>query len=105
MVIGLGAGRSDVRVLVHVYEGAPGGTPLEQLEVDANSGRKPGAAEMLGVGAVAGHLAFSAVAAVGTDVASETLSANVDDDADRAAKGVAKHLAVFFTQQGWIAES
>jgi hypothetical protein len=24
---------------------------------------------------------------------------------DRAAKGVAKHLAVFFTQQGWIAES
>ena len=83
----------------------PGDTPLEQLEVDANSGRKPGAAAMLGVGAVAGHLAFSAVAAVGTDVASETLPANVDDDADRAAKGVAKHLAVFFTQQGWIAES
>jgi hypothetical protein len=60
---------------------------------------------MLGVGAAAGHPAFSAVAAVGTDVASETLSANVDDDADRAAKGVAKHPAVFFTQQGWIAES
>lgn len=102
MVIGLGAGRSDVRVNVQVYDGGPGGTPLEQLEVDANSGRKPGAAEMLGVGAVAGHLAFSAAAAVATDVASETLSASVEDDADRAAKGVAKHLAVFFTEQGWI---
>jgi len=105
MVIGLGAGRSDVRVHVQVYDGAPGGTPLEQLEVDADSGRKPGAAEMLGVGAVAGHLAVSAAMAVGTDVADETLSATVEDDADRAAKGVAKHLAVFFTEQGWISES
>ena len=102
MVIGLGAGRTDVRIYLAVYDGAPGGTPLEQFEINANSGRKPGAAEMLGVGAIGGHLAFSAAAAVATGVGSETLSATVEDDADRAAKGVAKHLAVFFTQEGWI---
>jgi hypothetical protein len=102
VAIGLGAGRSDVRARAQVFEVVAGSRRLlEEVEVDAKSGLKPGMAETLGVGGVAGHLAVSAVAGAGLAVVSETMGANVVADSDRAAKGIAKQLATFFARQGW----
>lgn len=103
MIIGLGAGRSDVRVQAQVYSDDGGREQLvEQVEVDAKSGMAPGMLETAGAGALTGHLLASVAISGGLHVASEELSTDVVADADRAAKGLAKQLAVFFGQQGWI---
>jgi hypothetical protein len=103
LVIGLGAGRSDVRAAVSVLEVmSQGPRMLEQFEVDAKSGLKPGMAETMGVGAAAGHIASSAALSVGGGAASEAFGANVEADAQRAAQGIAKQLKPFFASKGWI---
>jgi Domain of unknown function (DUF4410) len=104
VVIGLGAGRSDVRAQVQVLELTPDSTKLiDTIQVDAKSGLTPGMAETMGVGGLTGHLLVSAVVSGGVQVATETMSDTVVADADRAAKGIAKQLSSLFTQQGWIA--
>jgi len=106
MIIGFGAGRTDVVVHVEVYGTGEGGSQLlEKLEVDAKSGLKPGFAETFPVGAVAGTVAVAAAVSTTVAVGSEVLGENVVADSDRAAKGIAKHLAVFFAEQGWITKS
>src|SRR5215213_5640381 len=63
VAIGLGAGRSDVRVRAQVLDVGPQGRRLaEEIEVDAKSGLTPGMAETMGAGALTGHLLVSAVA-------------------------------------------
>jgi len=101
VVIGLGAGRTDVQAEVAVYQN---GLLRERLAVDAKSGRKPGMAETMGAGAAAGTLATSAVASAGLAGESEAFGADVEADAARAAKKIAKQLAVFFAREGWIPE-
>jgi hypothetical protein len=102
VIIGLGAGRSDVRAQVQVYEATPAGSRLiDQIEVDGKSGLTPGMAESMGAGGLAGHLLVATVVGAGVHVASESLGADVVADADRAAKGIAKQLATVFAQQGW----
>ena len=102
VVVGFGAGRSDVRAHAQVYEVTPSGRQLiDTIEVDAKSGLTPGMAETMGVGGLTGHLLVSTVASGGLHVASESLGANVVADADRASKGIAKQLAALFAEQGW----
>lgn len=106
VVVGLGAGRSDVQTHVQVYQMTSTGPELiDTIEVDAKSGLTPGMAETMGVGAVTGHLLVSAAVSGGAHVVSESLGANVVADADRAAKGIAKQLAVLFAQQGWVSRA
>jgi hypothetical protein len=103
LVVGLGAGRSDVESHVQVYQVTPAGNQLiDQIEVDAKSGLTPGMAETMGVGGLTGHLLVSTAVSGGAHVVSESLGANVIADGDRAAKGIAKQLAVLFAQQGWV---
>jgi hypothetical protein len=102
VAIGLGAGRSDVRTHVQVYEVTSGGRRLiDQIEVDAKSGLTPGMAETMGAGALAGHLLAATAVGGGLHVASETMGADVVADADRAAKGIAKQLSALFAREGW----
>ena len=102
VAIGFGAGRSDVRADVQVYEKTATGRQLiDQIEVNAKSGLTPGMAETMGAGALAGHLLVSAAVSGGLHVVSESVGANVVADADRAAKGIAKQLAGLFAAQGW----
>ena len=102
VTIGLGAGRSDVRVRAQVFDVTPRGRTLaDEIEVDAKSGLQPGMAETMGAGALAGHLVASTLISGGLQVADESLGATVVADADRAAKGIAKQLAGFFAEQGW----
>jgi hypothetical protein len=103
VVIGLGAGRSDVRTAVQVAELIPEGRRLvESFEVDAKSGRKPGAAETMGVGAAAGHVAVSAAVTAAGTVAAEAFGDNVEADAERTAAKIATLLHSLFMRQGWI---
>lgn len=102
VIIGLGAGRSDVRVHAQLYELTPAGRQLiDRVEVDGRSGLTPGMAETMGAGALAGHLLVATAAGAGLHVMSETMGADVVADADRAAKGVAKQLAALYAEEGW----
>jgi hypothetical protein len=103
MVIGLGAGRSDVEAHVQVYQSASGRRiPIETMSGTAKSTLMPGAAETMGVGALTGHLLVSAAITAGSQVANQTLSANVDSEAGRLADKVSDQLKALFVQQGWI---
>jgi hypothetical protein len=103
VVIGLGAGRSDVEALVQVYQALPTGMArLEEFSTVAKSGYKPGAAETMGMGAAAGTLAASAAVTAGGAIASEALGADVEADARRTAASVAEQLKSYFAEQGWI---
>jgi hypothetical protein len=103
VVIGLGLGRTDVKTLTQVYDYQGGkSTLVSQCGINAASGRKPGAAETMGAGGVAGNLAVSAVVSTGAAVGSEAFSANVDADASRTAKKIAAQLNDLFLSQGWI---
>jgi len=75
VVIGIGAGRTDVQAEVQVYQN---GLVVEQLQTDAKSGAKPGMAETMGAGAAAGRLGTSAVISAGVAGASEAFGANVE---------------------------
>jgi hypothetical protein len=99
VVIGLGAGRTDVRAEVLLYQNR---LLVERLETDAKSGIKPGMAETMGAGAAAGSLATSAVMSAGMAGASEAFGANVGADAARTAKKLAQQLEEFFARKGWI---
>jgi hypothetical protein len=103
-LIGLGAGRSSVEADTQLYYNYAGTAPqfVASYEADSESGRKPGAAETMGVGAATGAATHMAATSAGTSAASEALSADVDDLGKNMAKEIAKHLAQFFASQGWI---
>jgi len=106
VVIGLGAGRTDVKAHVQVYEmTAEGKRKVEQMQADAKSGRKPGMAEMMGIGAVAGTLATSAAVSGAVSASGEASWETVEADARQLAKKVAKELGQFFVAQQWIPAS
>lgn len=103
MLIGLGFGESVVRTYCQVYD-VSGAEPVlaEEFTTEAHSVRKPGAAETMGVGAVAGSLATAAAVNAGSDVAGETLGAGVEEEAERTARDLVDKMQPFFARQGWI---
>ena len=105
LVIGLGAGASEVRTLTQVYEttSADGHHLIEDFYTTAKSSRKPGFGPMAGVGAAAGLAATHIAVAGGVGVAT-SLSQDVEADVKHGAKQIAKELAKFFVAQGWIAQ-
>lgn len=106
MVIGLGAGRSSVEAHVQVYESEAGRSiPIESMTGTAKSTLMPGAAETMGVGALTGHLLVSTAITAGSQVANQTLSANVESEAGRLGDKIADQLKQLFVRQGWIAGS
>ena len=102
-LIGLGAGHSEVKARSEVYysTAAAGAQLIESFDVDAQSSRKPGAAETMGVGAASGRAAESALMTAGTGAA-PSLSGDVTADGERLAKELAKRLGELFASQGWI---
>jgi hypothetical protein len=106
VVIGLGAGRTNVKTLTQVYDARSGSRMLvDEFDTDAKSGYKPGMAEMMAVGVLTHHLLVSTLASGGLAAASEEFTAGVDADARRTAQEVAKQLGQFFVDQGWIPAS
>jgi len=103
VAIGLGAGRTSVQANVQVYELTPQGmNEVDTLRGTAKSGDKPGMGEMMGIGAIAGHLLASTVVSGALAGGTEMTSATVEADAKRLADKVAADLGKFFVGQGWI---
>jgi len=104
LMIGFGAGASEVRTLTQVYEVTGGGHRLvDDFYTTAKSSRKPGLGPMSGAGAAAGRAATTAAASAGIGFASER-SQTAEADAQHAAREIAKELAKFFVEQGWITQ-
>jgi hypothetical protein len=101
-VIGLGAGQSEVRARAdaYYYRDEAGLRLVESFAAEAESSRKPGAAETMGAGAATGRVVESAAMTAGTGA---MLGGDVEADGERLAKAIAKQLAQFFAKQGWIA--
>ena len=103
VAIGLGAGRTSVQANVQVYEMTPEGKKeVDTLRGTAKSGAKPGMGEMMGMGAIAGHLLTSTLVSGVVAGHSEMTSATVEADAKRLADKIAANLGKFFVDQGWI---
>ncbi len=104
VVIGLGAGRSDVEASAQLFAATPTGLhKLESFNTNMESGYMPGMAETMGAGAIGGHLAVAAAAGVVTHGIGEKLSADVDAEAKRTADALAKQLEPYFRSHGWLA--
>ena len=103
MIIGLGAGRSQVEAHAQVYETIAGKrVDIESMTGAAKSGLTPGAAETMGVGAIAGHLLVSTAVTAAAQVGNQDLSANVKAEAGRLGDDLADNLKTLFLKQGWV---
>ncbi|MGU7773063.1 DUF4410 domain-containing protein [Burkholderia sp. MR1-5-21] len=104
VLIGLGAGKSEVGASVTVLFQPAHGTPrpLVTFAVNADSGRMPGMAETAGVGAAAGRLATSAAVGGGLHGVSEAKHDTVSAVTGKLARSIAKQLAATSTANGWL---
>jgi Domain of unknown function (DUF4410) len=94
MMIRLGRGASDVQAHVVVsLVTQKGPVVLAEFNLNSQSGKKPGAAETMGVGGVATSAAFNGA----TDN-----KATVEGDTARMAKAVAKQIESAMASQGWV---
>lgn len=88
---------------MQLYESLRGRAELlESMTAKTRSGRKPGMAEMIGVGALTGHIITSTVLSGAASGASEALSANVDALAGTMAKKVAEEIVTYYEKRGWM---
>ena len=102
-VVGFGAGASEVKALVQIYETTPAGRRLVQdFSTTAKSARRPGIGPAGAAGAAAGRAARSVVVSGGA-AAATAQSQSVEGDATHVADEIAKVLRKFFADQGWIA--
>ena len=103
VVIGLGAGSSDVKAYTQLYDIQRNGRRvLEQFTTDARSGYKPGMAETEAVSAAAGHWAMGLAVGAGINIASEKYTDNVNADAKRTAEQIAQQINTVFQERGWV---
>jgi hypothetical protein len=104
ILIGLGAGKSELSSSVQLLYKPAGGTPrlVQSFDVSADSGKMPGIAETAGVGAAAGHLATSAAAGAGLHGVSETKHGGASGNAKKLAESIAKQVAEIGKAQGWM---
>src|SRR5262249_39115007 len=104
LVIGFGAGQSDVDAEVEVdLQTASGRDTVLAFSTDARSAPMPGAAVTMGAGAAAqGGVTAASVAASGGVGALKEGRASVDSDAGHTAKQIVAYLSEFFARQGWI---
>jgi outer membrane murein-binding lipoprotein Lpp len=104
LLIGLGAGKSEVtasvRILYKPANGSP--VPLQSFSADANSGHMPGVAETAGAGAAAGHLATAGAAGTGLHGVSEVKRDSISADATRLGDSIAKKVAAAISANGWM---
>jgi hypothetical protein len=107
LLIGLGAGKSEVGASVRIsYKPANGAAvPLQNFVATADSGHIPGVAETAGVGAAAGHVAMAAAAGSGVHGLSEAKHDSVYADATRLADSIAKQVMAASTEEGWLSAS
>jgi hypothetical protein len=104
ILIGLGAGKSEVGASVQILYKPANGTPmpLQSFSADANSGHMPGVAETAGVGAAAGHVATAAATGTSLHGVSEVKGDSVAGDAKKLADSIARQIAAASVTNGWM---
>jgi hypothetical protein len=102
MVIGFGAGSSELRARVQAYQATERGLHrLVEAEAAASGSKMPGMAVPVAGGAAMGSAATSAVISGGMNIAKETRGA-MNPDAQRMAKKIAGRAKAFYVRQGWL---
>ena len=101
-LVGFASGMSSVEVSAQAWmqEPAGGRRRLESFVARADSGHRPGAAGMMGAGALAGRLATSAVIG-GVGGAAMTSRGSDVGEARRLGQALAEQVRRYFAQQGW----
>lgn len=104
ILIGLGAGKSQVSSSVQILYKPAGGTPrlVQTFNASADSGKAPGMVETAGVGAAAGGITTAAAVGGGLHAVSETKRAGVSADAKRLADAVVRQIAQIGVSGGWL---
>ena len=103
MIIGFGAGASEVRALVQEFESTPAGPKLvDDFYATVKSSRRPGMGPMAGGGALVGHAAASAATSGGLSMVGANAQ-SVEADARHLADSISAELGQFFARQGWSA--
>jgi hypothetical protein len=94
LLIGLGAGKSDVSASVQVLYQPAHGTPVPVtlFQTSADSGHMPGIAETAGVGAAAGAVTSAAAIGAGVHGASEVKRDSITAEAKRVGDAVAEQV-------------
>lgn len=102
LVIGFGTGASLVESQVQVYQGQEA-RKLMEFTTQSDSGKMPGAAPTLGVGAAAqGGVTAGMVVANAAVSGVKTYKSDVARMAAGSGDQVARYLSEFFARQGWI---
>ncbi|WP_322012101.1 DUF4410 domain-containing protein [Paraburkholderia sp. J12] len=104
ILIGLGAGKSEVGASVAVLYQPAYGTPqpLATFSANADSGHMPGVAETAGIGAAAGQVATSVAVSGGLHGVSEAKHDAVSADTAKLAKSIVKQLTEASAKNGWL---
>lgn len=102
LVIGFGKGASAVQTQVQVYQGQEARKLLE-FTTESDSGKMPGAAPSLGVGAAAqGGVTVGMAVANAASSGVKTYKSDVARMAASSGDQVVRYLSEFFAKQGWI---
>jgi hypothetical protein len=102
MVIGFGAGSTELHVRAQVYQATEHGLArISEAEASASGSKMPGMAVPVGAGAAAGRVATSAVVSGGMNVVKEIRS-DLAADATRLADEIAGRAEAFYKRQGWL---
>jgi uncharacterized protein DUF4410 len=102
LIIGFGQGGSSVQTRVQVYQN-PEDRKLMEFTTRSDSSKLPGAAPILGAGAIAqGGVTAGMVVANGAVSGVKTYKSDVARMAAASGDQVARYLSEFFATQGWI---
>lgn len=103
VVLGLGAGASDLKTLIEGYQMTPNGPrKLGQGDLNAGGSKTPGAAVGLGMLLIT-HNPVGLVVSSGVKAYGEVSgSATIEGRAKATAKEIADQLKIRFKEQGWI---
>jgi hypothetical protein len=107
VMIGFGRGESRMEAEAALFWIEPGAAPrrIEAFDGTTDSGRAPGMAASLGVGAAARRLATSAAVGGGAHAAIEGSRADDISEAQRIGTALGGKVKQFCVAQGWIAAS
>lgn len=100
VLVGFGAGASEVRTRAQAWMD---GQLVAEAETTAKSGKKPGAAATLGVGAAAGTIATAAAVTTAVTTGSELFLTSVEADARRTGDEIAERIIRAYRERGWLA--
>jgi hypothetical protein len=107
LVVGFGAGKSSIEAEARLYYVENPAAPrfLQSFQASSDSGRMPGAAGTMGLGAAAGRVGTSAALSGGMHASTEMRRTGDEENADRLADALARQMGKFAVTQGWIAQT